>query len=396
MAKTVVGLFDTSRQAQDAVQDLINSGFKRDDISMVASKEEEQAVKGKGEGGGAAQGAATGALVGGVAGLLVSVTALAIPGIGPIIAAGPLASLLASTGIGAAAGGIIGGLAKIGVPEEEAHRYSEGVRRGGTLVTLTADDASAERAVDIMNRHGAVDIERRAAQWRQAGWSRFDEKAAPLTARERTREREAVLPVVEEEVKVGKREVSRGGVRVYSHIVETPVEEKVTLREERAKVERRPVDRPVTAAEGEAFKEQTIEIRETAEEPVVSKTARVKEEVVVGKEAAERTETVRETVRRTEVEVQQQLDAEDEEFRRHHRTYFAGAGADYDSYRDAYRYSAVIVRDPRFEGKEWSDIESDVRADWEKQRPGTWDKFKDAIRYGWERVAHRPAYAGRR
>lgn len=397
MAKTIVGLFDTSRQAHAAVQDLIDSGFNRDTISLVASEEEEE---GKGEGKarakGAAKGAGTGAAIGGAAGLLLGLTGLAIPGLGPILAAGPIASLLAGAGIGAAAGGILGALTKMGVPEEEAHHYAEGVRRGGTLVTLTADDAAAERAVEIMNRHGAVDIDRRAAQWRQAGWNRFDEKAAPFTAQQKTKEREAVLPVVEEEVKVGKREVERGGVRVYSHVVETPVEEKVTLREEHATIERRPVDRPVTAAERDLFKEQTIEIRETAEEPVVSKTARVKEEVVVGTEAAEHTETVRETVRRTEVEVQQQLDAEDEEFRRHHRTYFAGAGSDYGSYQEAYRHAGILVADPRYEGKDWSAIESDVRVDWEKTHPGTWSKFKDAIHYGWDRVSRRPAYAGKR
>ncbi|MEW5744255.1 MAG: DUF2382 domain-containing protein [Nitrospirota bacterium] len=391
--KTIVGLFNTSREAEDAINDLIRSGFKREDISMMASSEEEgKGGKKGGDGGGTAKGAAkgagTGAAVGGVAGLLVGLTGLTIPGLGPIIAAGPLAATLSGIGAGAVAGGVVGGLTKMGVPKEHAEHYAEGVRRGGTLVTVHTSDDEAERAADIMNRHGAVDIDRRTEQWKAGGWARFDEKAAPFTAEERARER-AVLPVVEEEVKVGKREVSKGGVRVYSRVVEAPVEEKVTLREEHATVERRPTDRPATAAEKEAFKETSFEIRETAEEPVVSKEARVKEEVVVGKEATERTETIRETARRTEVDV------EEEDFQSHFRSSAAGKGESYESYRSAYRYADTLSQDPRYRGKEWSEIEGDVRRDWESRNPGTWSKYKDAIRYGWDRM-HRPVGAGRR
>ncbi|HEX8948534.1 MAG TPA: YsnF/AvaK domain-containing protein, partial [Dissulfurispiraceae bacterium] len=186
-----------------------------------------------------------------------------------------------------------------------------------------------------------------------------------------------------------------GGVRVYTHIVETPVEEKVTLREERAKVERRPAGRPATAAEKEAFREESIEIHETVEEPVVSKEARVKEEVVVGKEAREHTETIHETARRTEVEVEQLLDTEDQDFQRHFRSHYAGAGVDYDTYKPAYRYAGTIAQDPRYRDRDWPEIEGNVRQDWEKRHPGTWDKYKEAIHYGWEKVSRRPVTAGR-
>ncbi|SAL89031.1 hypothetical protein AWB74_08871 [Caballeronia arvi] len=100
---------------------------------------------------------------------------------------------------------------------------------------------------------------------------------------------------------VGKREVHTGGVRVYSRVTETPVSESVNLREERATIERRAVNRPATAAD---LREGSVEIRETQEQPVVAKTARVVEEVVVGKEASTRTETVNDTVRSTEVDVE--------------------------------------------------------------------------------------------
>jgi uncharacterized protein (TIGR02271 family) len=116
---------------------------------------------------------------------------------------------------------------------------------------------------------------------------------------------EAVIPVVEEELLVGKRQVRRGGVRVYSHVVETPVEETVVLQQERATVERHPVNRPVTEADLEKMRIQSIEVTESEEVPVVEKSARVVEEVLVSKEATERTERVTDTVRKTQVEVEQ-------------------------------------------------------------------------------------------
>ena len=111
------------------------------------------------------------------------------------------------------------------------------------------------------------------------------------------------IPLAEEQIVVGKREVGRGYVRVRSYVVETPVEERVTLHQERVDIERRPDDRPIEPGE-EAFRERVIEAAETSEEAVVSKEARVREEVVVRKEAEERTETVHDTVRRTEVEIE--------------------------------------------------------------------------------------------
>jgi hypothetical protein len=138
---------------------------------------------------GAAAGAVTGGVVGGAAGLAASLMGLAIPGIGPIIAAGPIVATLTGAGVGAVAGGLIGGLTDMGVSRPDAEYYAEQVRRGGALVTVRADDARAERAADIMRAHGAIDIERRAEQWRAHGWTGFDESAAPYTAEDIDRER---------------------------------------------------------------------------------------------------------------------------------------------------------------------------------------------------------------
>ena len=140
-------------------------------------------------GSGAATGAAAGGVLGGAAGLVVGLMGLAIPGIGPIVAAGPLAAALAGAGVGAVAGGLIGGLTGAGVSEEDANYYAESVRRGGALVTVRADDARADEAARIMRSHGAVDIERRAEQWREAGWTRHDPAAEPYSVEQMERER---------------------------------------------------------------------------------------------------------------------------------------------------------------------------------------------------------------
>lgn len=288
----VIGLFRTRDDAQATANELMSSGFSSDSVNIVTrdreGKTEQTTATGEEVGKSAGIGALAGGAIGGIAGLIA---AGVIPGIGPILAAGPIAAALGGAGIGALAGGMIGALMEWGVPEEEAHQYAEGVRRGGTLVSAHTDnEMMAQRAADIMNRHDVVDIDRAAEEWRAQGWTGF-------------KEGEEVFPVAEEELKVGKREVGRGQVRVYSDVKEKPVEEEVSLHEEHARVESRDVDRPVQAGE-EVFKEKSIEVSETAEEPVVEKTARVTGEVAVGKEASEHEEKISDTVRGTEVKVE--------------------------------------------------------------------------------------------
>ncbi len=315
MAKTIVGLFDEPAEAQAVVQELVQAGVARDHISLMAHRGDAAMTTDPTDDGGdgVLAGAGIGAVLGGVGGLLVGLAVLPIPGLGPVIAAGPIATTLAGMGLGAATGGLVGALTGVGVPEEHAQHYAEAVRRGGTLVTVYADEALAPRVSEIMDRHHAVDVSQRAARWRERGWTGYDTSAPAYTADEAARERalyrnldlgkgQVTIPVVEEQVAVGKREVDRGGVRVSNRVVERPVEEKVTLRDERLNVERRAADRPVSPGD-EAFREGTLEFKETVEEPVVTKTARVVEEVVIEKDVEERTETVKDTAKRTEVEV---------------------------------------------------------------------------------------------
>ncbi len=197
MARTVVGLFDTFAEAQHVVQDLIDNGVRPEDISVLANNAGTQYTTTKAVGDdsasstaeGAGVGALSGGALGGVLGFLVGVGALAIPGIGPVIAAGPLAAALGAGGAGAlvgaatgaATGGVLGALIGAGIPEEDAHYYAEGVRRGGTLVTVSTDDVSGSTVYNAMRRHQAIDIEERGTQWRESGWNRFDPNADPLT-----------------------------------------------------------------------------------------------------------------------------------------------------------------------------------------------------------------------
>jgi len=325
--KTVVGLFDDWAQAKKAALDLETAGVPHDDISLVANNEGgKYAPTDDGStpattttGHAIGHDALVGAEIGGVAGLLLGLTGFAIPGLGWIAGAGWLMGMLMGAGTGAVIGGLVGALSSVGVPEEDAAHYTEGVRRGGILLAVKAQDNMAHQVAQIIGDDGAVNIEERAAQYKQDGFlpspstpmaparsmNTTTQQTTPATTQSLNREGETVLPVVEEELEVGKREVQRGGVRVYTHVTEQPVQEQVTLREEHVNVERRPVDRPVGAADAAAFKEQSIEVTERSEEAVVAKQARVVEEVVVGKQATERTETVQDTVRRTDVDVEQ-------------------------------------------------------------------------------------------
>ncbi|WP_447985878.1 YsnF/AvaK domain-containing protein [Nitrospira sp. Nam74] len=177
----------------------------------------------------------------------------------------------------------------MGVDQEDPPYYHEGLRRGGTLLSAQADDSRVDEVAGIFADHNAVDIDTRAHEWRSAGWNPTEQIA---------------IPVVEEELAIGKRVVRRGGVRIYTAVTEQPVEESVTLHEEQVEVTRRPANRAATASDFRAS-ETPIEITETAEEPIVSKQAKVVEEVVVNKTDTERTETVRDTVRRKDVDVEQ-------------------------------------------------------------------------------------------
>jgi hypothetical protein len=196
--KTVVGLFDQYEDADRAVSTLVNAGFNRDHLSIAVRENtmldvddehlyDDTMDEASGAAVGAGTGAVGGAVLGGLTGLLIGVGALAIPGIGPVVAAGSLANTLGSTalgagigaGVGAVTGGLVGGLVDLGVPEEEAHFYAEGVKRGGILVVAQTEDTRAPIAASIMRQANALDVDTRREAWRAAGWQRFDHSVTP-------------------------------------------------------------------------------------------------------------------------------------------------------------------------------------------------------------------------
>ncbi|HLP72966.1 MAG TPA: YsnF/AvaK domain-containing protein [Bacteroidales bacterium] len=227
--------------------------------------------------------------------------------------------------------------------DDDADRYSNAAHENSLVTVHASDRDEAERAAEILDSCGAIDVDEgygsRGGAYSGTGSGAFSETGSGAYAEsehdvrdfdsglgesdldtERTasfardkdfdRTDEASIPVVEEEVNIGKREVRRGGVRLRSRIIEKPVEETLRLREERVNVERVPVDRDVTDDDLENFREETVEVHEYGEEPIVSKRSRVVEEVRVGKEVHERQETVREKARKKEVDVE---NIEDEE-----------------------------------------------------------------------------------
>ena len=238
------------------------------------------------------------------------------------------------------------------VPDEDRYAYAEGLSRGNFLVSASLEDTMATRAMDILEQHGAVDLDAHEKNWKQGGWQGYTGATAGAAAvggiagasaatakptmttatsdmamagRPATGTATAgatrtgaattgmaataaagdqTIQLAEETLRIGKRDVSHGRVRVRSYVVETPVSEQVTLRDEHVSIEHRAVDRSVTAADADLFRERTIEATETDEEAVVAKDVRIREELVLHKNVEQRTETVSDKVRRTEVEIE--------------------------------------------------------------------------------------------
>jgi uncharacterized protein YqgC (DUF456 family) len=194
MTQTVTALYDTYDSAVSAVNALETSGIPHSDISIVSNNVDNRYKdRSTNAAEDAGKGAGIGAAIGGVGGLLTGLGLLAIPGVGPVVAAGWLVATAAgaATGavVGGAAGGLVGSLTGAGVPERDAHFYAEGVRRGGTLVTARVDDASASTAREILQRYKAVDPAVRGTAYRETGWTSFDENAPAYTPEQVAAER---------------------------------------------------------------------------------------------------------------------------------------------------------------------------------------------------------------
>ena len=189
MSSIISRLFDRYEDAGAAVRDLEAAGIPHGSVSIVANNTDDRhagALSGEGDhpgpGDGAGTGATVGTVLGGGAGLLAGLGMLAIPGVGPVVAAGWLVAMATGAGLGAASGGLLGSLVGAGVDEADAHVYSEGVRRGGTLLTVRAEDGQGPMIEQVLAKYNAVDAASRGAAYRAEGWSRFDETAPAYTA----------------------------------------------------------------------------------------------------------------------------------------------------------------------------------------------------------------------
>ncbi len=246
MRQTVFGIFDTAGEAQNAVKNLKSAGFSEANIDVRAK------------------------------GTNAATDTHSNP-----------------NDTGDSVSNFFGNL--FGANSNETRNYSEAAKRGSVVTVHTSSKEESERAAAILDQYGAID-----ANDRTRGTQRTDDTRGTTATTAGT---DKNIPVIEEEMQVGKREVETGGVSVRSRIVERPVEEHLRLREEHVSVERNPVDRPATEADFRNFKEGEAEFTEHAEVPVVNKEARVVEEVNLNKETRERKETVRDSVRRTDVDV---------------------------------------------------------------------------------------------
>lgn len=255
MTHTVVGIFDSKEEARDAMNELVEKGFIKKDIDLSNRKK------------------------------VMDTAAVS-------------AATEDNSGVGDSISNFFNSL--FSDDNYTANNYSSVARETEAILTIQTDSRErADEAARILDDNGAIDVDERAAQYRQ----QYAQTAG--TAQNRAAaEGEMTIPVVEEQLQVGKREVETGGVRIRSRIVEKPVEETLRLREEHVVVDRRPADRPATEADFNAFKEGDIEITERAEKAVVGKEARVVGEVAVGKTVEERQQTVSDTVRKTEVDVE--------------------------------------------------------------------------------------------
>ncbi|MBU6123361.1 YsnF/AvaK domain-containing protein [Hymenobacter siberiensis] len=255
--QTVIGIFNTATEAKQAVQELKSAGFELDfvDVSQASSSD-------AGSNNSSTNGKAAGRTSDNVGGFFSSL---------------------------------------FGSNSDEAHTYAEVTRSGNSLVTAQVDTAEqARKAADILDNAGAIDVDSKAIE--------YGVKNSYTAGRDGSKRDQAdgmTAKVIEEKLNVGKRTEQTGGVRLRSRIVEKPVEASVRLREEHVTVQRTPVNRPATDADFKTFKEGDVTVTESAERAVVAKQARVVEEVSLGKRVTEREETVRETVRNTEVDVEQ-------------------------------------------------------------------------------------------
>jgi hypothetical protein len=399
--KTVVSLYDNIEDARDVVEDLVDAGLNRDDISLVARDVEGQygtyleegyaETEGEEVGEAAAGGAVGGAVVGGLTGVLVGLGAFAIPGIGPVIAAGPLAAGLTGAAVGAVTGGILSALVEWGIPEEEAGYYAESVRRGSTLVAARVMEERVDDVVDIMEEYDPVDIERRVAYWRsEEDWSGYSTDADPYGPDEIAAYRER-RQSWEQDWSGDEMETDRYRTSMYD----------MTAPDYRSHYNSQ------FATSGYSYNQFLPAYRYGHNMGMDPRyTGRTWDQVEMDarrgwEDYNEGTwEDFKDAVRHGWEQVKDTVSGEDDarfgtmddneyeryrpSYQQHYDEYYADSNYSYDSYDSAYRYGYGLATYPRYRNSSWEDIEMDARRRWDEDYEGSWEEFKDAVRHGWE------------
>ncbi|NTU80420.1 MAG: hypothetical protein HGA45_13755 [Chloroflexales bacterium] len=444
MITTIVGLFDTFGEAQTAVEDLMHFGIRREHISLVTRDEHgdtsrERAIGSSGAAEGAGAGAVGGSLVGGAIGLLIGMGLLVIPGIGPVLAAGPLAAAIGSTaaavgatalgaGLGAAAGGLLGSLMGVGIPEEEAELYVEGVRRGNVLISVGVADPDTADVRQILARNGAIDIQSRAAEWRAAGW---DAAGSPKSDDDRDRKpvdtSYSTVDRTGERVK-GAEGFASGHDQPYdadpAQFSEFAADNQNTRAQQAT--DRRPpagqarqpggaqiYDRPSSQAQAETARaEHTDELpahgdfarglRQEPSAPVEPDYARgmhtgPSETGRSGQPDTPHHGDFARGLRQEETEPltpdyargQRGHEEYDADFLAHYQAMMGSGGQPYDYYKPGYQFGYDMATDTSYQHDTWPAAERDARQRWEHEARGSWEEFKQAIRYGWEKARGR-------
>jgi stress response protein YsnF len=270
-----------------------------------------------------------------------------------------------------------------GVDADVAAFYAESVRQGHHVVVFRAeeDDEHFQRAARAMQENEQPEMQEALERWRRG--ERDILTASPQQPAAATEVVEERIPVVEEELVVGTREREAGEVKIHTGIEEEHVLEEVPIRSERVRVERRIVDRPA-GAEDEPFREREVQVTERVQEPVVSKEARVVEEVVVSRESREGVAEIDETLRKTVVDVDRVGGLDESQLRGHFDRTYRSTGEDFEAYRPAYAFGYGYGREPGLREVEYDRAEPAIREHYEQRHgAGTFERSREAVRHGW-------------
>jgi len=400
---TVVGVFEHRNQAETAISELHRAGFNDHQIGIATrgGTEPGDAATGETSGAtaeGAGHGLVTGAVTGGVVGALA---ALLIPGIGPILAGGILAATLGGAALGAATGTLLGALVKLGVPEEHAQYYEGEFQSGRTIVTVKADGKQAE-ADSILRRYGAYDVNSRRTPGTQGARPMPQGRTAKherMTSAHQGTAGEQTVQLREEELRVNKQAVQAGQVEIRKEVVSEERTIEVPITREEVIIERYPVEH--RAAEGRIGEEtEAIRVPLREEQVTLEKVPVVTEEISVGKRRVQETQHVSDTVRREEARIENQGTARGQgtgdwgsvrsQYQSAWQQKSGAQGGRWEDVEPSYRYGHEMASNPRYQGHQWSEVESALRNDWGTQHPETpWERVKDGVRHAWETASGR-------